>query len=85
MISMLQEKVPGRWRGKAASAQAVACQLFESAISAVAVACSGSGGFHVLAMTSLLMVAAAGALFSACAAAHGAQGRDNHVAEYHHA
>jgi len=65
MVSVLQEQVPSSWRGKAAGLQAVACQLFELAISALAVALSGHERFRALAGVSLGVLALSACTFSA--------------------
>jgi len=67
MVSVLQELVPARWRGKAAGLQAVACQLFELAISALAVALSGSERFPALAGASVGALMLSACTFSASA------------------
>eukprot|EP00927_Polykrikos_kofoidii_P073146 TRINITY_DN69218_c0_g1_i1.p1 TRINITY_DN69218_c0_g1~~TRINITY_DN69218_c0_g1_i1.p1 ORF type:complete len:462 (-),score=46.96 TRINITY_DN69218_c0_g1_i1:104-1438(-) len=70
MVSVLQKLVHPSKRGAWAGAQAVVCQLMELAISSLAVAWSGRGGFSALARVSFLTVLSAGLIFTACAVLH---------------
>uniref|UniRef100_A0A7S2VSX8 Solute carrier family 40 member n=1 Tax=Zooxanthella nutricula TaxID=1333877 RepID=A0A7S2VSX8_9DINO len=67
MVSVIQEQVPASWRGKAAGLQAVACQLFELAISALAMAFSGHDRFRSLAGISVGVLAVSACTFTASA------------------
>eukprot|EP00929_Paragymnodinium_shiwhaense_P109396 TRINITY_DN75801_c0_g1_i1.p1 TRINITY_DN75801_c0_g1~~TRINITY_DN75801_c0_g1_i1.p1 ORF type:complete len:453 (-),score=85.51 TRINITY_DN75801_c0_g1_i1:75-1433(-) len=83
IVSLLQELVPADFRGRAAGAQAVLCQLFEFAISALAVALPGRGQYPLLAAASFCAVFLAGVVFTLATAAHTQKQAKFPVDDYH--
>eukprot|EP00928_Gymnodinium_smaydae_P033326 TRINITY_DN23902_c0_g1_i1.p1 TRINITY_DN23902_c0_g1~~TRINITY_DN23902_c0_g1_i1.p1 ORF type:complete len:469 (-),score=62.09 TRINITY_DN23902_c0_g1_i1:562-1932(-) len=67
MVSVLQELVPCGFRGRAAGAQSLVCQLFELAISTLAVALPSAEQYPLIAAVSFCSVFFAGVVFTLAA------------------